>query len=183
MMNSKTLRYWAPLLLLFSLFAHAGERGALLEGEISPGMSALLERLAERAGSGGEAKSCIPMSDRVDGLYGGYATLEGTLCGGSGTMSVSYHDFAGVRGATASGTMSIGVEFDDPNNPRRMTLIFDGGPVEFLIYGQPYTTRFYDVRLGFRLSYFSVALSSVSGSVSINGQSVSMEQALVPYML
>lgn len=179
---------WAvvALVLVGSPFARGGVDGVAegVEGEAAgQGAVAVLQALGRWGEhAAGNARACTPMSDTVYGYYGGYFTLNGTVCNSYGEATVSYHDYGGVPGAVANGTMTIGVSFDNPYSPSTMTFRFNGGPVRFRVNGQLFTVTYDNVRLNYGISYYSVWLSSVSGGLVINGQWVSMSNALVPYM-
>lgn len=174
----------ASTLLFVSPFARAeAPVQSPVESGLDSGVTAVLEAFASWAeNAGGDARTCSALNDTLYGPYGGYFTMRGSVCYGSGSATVTYHDYAGMRGTTANGTMTLGVSIDNPYNPSSMTFSFDGGPIYYMVYGQPHQVSFHNVSLVFGISRYSVWLRSAAGAVSIDGQWVSMNDELVPYM-
>ena len=178
------LTCWALAALLFiaSPFARA-EDGSSTGSPVEPGAVALFHALADIAEQAASSvRACVPMSDTVYGAYGGYFTMNGTVCDNAGSFDVSYHNFSGGPGVSANGNITMGMSFDNVYNPSSMTLSFDGGPVVYTVLGQTFSISFHEIRMVYGMSYYSVWLDSASGGLTINGRWFSMTDELARFM-
>lgn len=113
--------------------------------------------------------SCMPYYSTVPGLYGGYFNMEGDICDSTANFVYDYHDFSGYPNIIANGQVQANFSVDNPYNPSTLSIIFSGGPMHYLVYGDNYEVYFNDFTIVFDIWLGGAEISGVRGGLTANG--------------
>jgi hypothetical protein len=128
-----------------------------------------------------QASLCTPYLEQVNGSYGGYFELNGSICSTTADFSVQYSDFNPMNGVSASGNIQLHFSVDNEYNPSTMRLVFYGGPLMYRIDGQYYSVLFQS--LEFNVNMNSDVITSVSGGINLNGTYIPASANLFGYLM
>jgi hypothetical protein len=173
------LLFTSPSFLVF-LFLLIGGATQLQAGQFSTALSEFIANNSEEENIA-FFQACYPLSVNLPGEHGGSCQVDGNFCNSSGNFTFIYTNYQTAPGLFFSGTINTTLTFDSMLSPTYVKITMDGGPINATYSGQPYELYYNQIEVN--LSLTTMQLTTVNGSIMINGQSYPLDDNLANLLI